>query len=236
MKTFFHFIKVTNLCFGQRPSTVNIALYQNDTLVDGVSNVMLSKVFHSDLLTTETSLSVHEDYNYFCVVSFINLGGEFMSNSSIYFSKFLYNIKSSNWYIKSENVGSFLFSCTGTFGVKSVVITDTTGGRVCLECLFSSFSTDTGCTVELVSSSSVQHTKTFSRLSDTAKGCVFGVITGEYNVNVIDYKQAVTLNKIIVTEDSIKLSLEVTPTRICCICTDSGISWFNEENSSKSSN
>ena len=39
-----------------------------------------------------------------------------------------------------------------TFGVESVVITDTTGGRVCLECSFYSFSTDTGCTVELVSS------------------------------------------------------------------------------------
>ena len=35
---------------------------------------------------------------------------------------------------------------SGTFGVESVVITDTTGGRVCLECSFSSFSTDTGCT------------------------------------------------------------------------------------------
>ena len=41
-----------------------------------------------------------------------------------------------------------------TFGVESVVITDTTGGRVCLECSFYSFSTDTGCTVELVSSDS----------------------------------------------------------------------------------
>ena len=41
-----------------------------------------------------------------------------------------------------------------TFGVESVVITDTTGGRVCSECLFYSFSTDTGCTVELLSSDS----------------------------------------------------------------------------------
>ena len=50
--------------------------------------------------------------------------------------------------------------------MESVVITDTTGGRVCLECSFYSFSTDTGCTVELVSSDSssscVQYTETIN--------------------------------------------------------------------------
>ena len=105
---------------------------------------------------------------------------------------------------------------------------------MCLECSFSSFSTDTGCTVELVSSGSVQHTKTFSRSGDTAKGCVFGVMTGEYSVNIIDYKQAFSLNRIVVTEDSIKLSLEATPTRNGCMCTHSEIPWFKEEKSSNS--
>ena len=51
-----------------------------------------------------------------------------------------------------------------------------TGGRVCLECSFYSFSTDTGCTVELVSSdssSSVQYTETINKCGNgTAKGCV----------------------------------------------------------------
>ena len=77
-----------------------------------------------------------------------------------------------------------------TFGVESVVITDTTGGRVCLECSFSSFSTDTGCTVELVScdsSSSVQYTETINRSGNgTAEGCVSGITRGQYNINVYD--------------------------------------------------
>ena len=77
-----------------------------------------------------------------------------------------------------------------TFGIESVVITDTTGGRVCLECSFSSFSTDTGCTVELVSSdssSSVQYTETINRSGNSlAEGCVSGVTAGEYIVRVYD--------------------------------------------------
>ena len=78
-----------------------------------------------------------------------------------------------------------------TFGVESVVITGTTGGRVCLECSFSSFSTDTGCTVELVSSdsssSSVQYTETINRSGNsTAKGCVSGIIRGQYDISVYD--------------------------------------------------
>ena len=74
--------------------------------------------------------------------------------------------------------------------MESVVITDTTGGRVCLECSFSSFSTDTGCTVELVSSgssSSVQYTGTINRSGNgTAEGCVSGVTRGQYDISVYD--------------------------------------------------
>ena len=73
-----------------------------------------------------------------------------------------------------------------TFGVESAVITDTTGGRVCLECSFSSFSTDTGCTVELVSSISIKYRETFNRRGNTAEGCVSGVTAGEYVVRVYD--------------------------------------------------
>ena len=79
---------------------------------------------------------------------------------------------------------------SGTFCVESVVITDTTGGRVCLECSFSSFSTDTGCTVELVSSYSnsiVQYTETISRSGNgTAEGCVSGITRGQYDISVYD--------------------------------------------------
>ena len=87
-----------------------------------------------------------------------------------------------------------------TFGVESVVITDTTGGRVCLECSFSSFSTDTGCTVELVSSDSsscVQYTETISRSgSGTAKGCVSGVTSGEYVVRVYDQSGSMLVHEV----------------------------------------
>ena len=75
-----------------------------------------------------------------------------------------------------------------TFGVESVVITNTTGGRVCLECSFSSFSTDTGCTVELISSDSssiVQYTETINRSGNgTAEGCISGITRGQYDISV----------------------------------------------------
>ena len=77
-------------------------------------------------------------------------------------------------------------SHAATFGVESVVITDNTGGRVCLECSFYSFSTDTGCTIELLISGSVSYRDTFNRSGDTAKGCVSGVTAGEYVVRVYD--------------------------------------------------
>ena len=86
-----------------------------------------------------------------------------------------------------------MFTCLialDTFGIQSLVITDITGGRVCLECSFYSFSTDTGCTVELVSSdssSSVQYTETINRSGNgTAEGCVSGVTRGVYYVRVYD--------------------------------------------------
>ena len=88
-----------------------------------------------------------------------------------------------------------------TFGVESVVITDTTGGRVCLECSFSSFSTDTGCTVELVSSGSssscVQYTETINRSGNgTAEGCVSGVNEGEYVVREYDWSGSILVHKV----------------------------------------
>ena len=84
--------------------------------------------------------------------------------------------------------------------MESVVITDTTGGRVCLECSFSSFSTDTGCTVELVSSdssSSVQYTETINRSGNgTAKGCVSGINEGEYIVRVYNQSGSMLVHEV----------------------------------------
>ena len=104
-----------------------------------------------------------------------------------------------------------VFYFSGTFGVESVVITDTTGGRVCLECSFYSFSTDTGCTVELVSSGSVNYTyeDTFNRRGNTAEGCVSGVTAGEYVVRVYDQSSSELVHEI----DNVTVSmLHVLPT------------------------
>ena len=83
-------------------------------------------------------------------------------------------------------INCFFFS--GTFGVQSVNITDSSNGRVCIECVFSLYSTDTGCTVELISSSIIQYTDTFTRpLSDnTATGCITNITTGLYTIRVYD--------------------------------------------------
>ena len=101
--------------------------------------------------------------------------------------------------------------------MESVVITDTTGGRVCLECSFSSFSTDTGCTVELVSSDSssiVQYTETINRSGKgTAEGCVSGITRGQYNINVYDQSSHMlfeTFTGVNVTEET--TTTTTTPT------------------------
>ena len=57
---------------------------------------------------------------------------------------------------------------------------------MCLECVFSSFSTDSGCTVELVSTNSrtVQYRAVFNRSTGdtTAEGCIADVATGQYDI------------------------------------------------------
>ena len=100
--------------------------------------------------------------------------------------------------------------------MESVAITDTTGGRVCLECLFSSFSTDTGCTVELVSSDSsiVQYTETINRSGKgTAEGCVSGITRGHYDISVYDQSSHMlfeTFTGVDVTEET--TTTTTTPT------------------------
>ena len=88
----------------------------------------------------------------------------------------------------------FLYYHLDTFGVESVVITDTTGGRVCLECSFSSFSTDTGCTVELISScNGMQYTETIKRSDNsTAKGCTVELVSSGNSSSV---KYTETINR-----------------------------------------
>ena len=84
--------------------------------------------------------------------------------------------------------------------MESVVITGSTEGRVCLECSFSSFSTDTGCTVELVSSDSsscVLYTETINKSGNgTVEGCVSGITSGEYDVRVYDQSGSMLVNEV----------------------------------------
>ena len=122
---------------------------------------------------------------------------------------------------------------SGTFGLESVVITDTTRGRVCLECSFYSFSTDTGCTVELVSSGSVKYTDTFNRSGNSAEGCVSGVTAGEYVVRVYDQSSSELVNEV----DNVTVSMAMLPTTTRMVfsstslrITDSSPSKFKEDN------
>ena len=95
--------------------------------------------------------------------------------------------------------------------MESIVITDTTGGRVCLECSFYSFSTDTGCTVELVlpGSENYIYRDTFNRRDNTAEGCVSGVTAGEYVVRVYDQSSSELVHEV----DKVTVSMPVLLTR-----------------------
>ena len=64
---------------------------------------------------------------------------------------------------------------------------------MCIECVFSLYSTDTGCTVELISSSIIQYTDTFTRpLSDnTATGCITNITTGLYTIRLYDQNSTI---------------------------------------------
>ena len=59
---------------------------------------------------------------------------------------------------------------------------------MCLQCVFSSFSTDSGCTVELVDSSTtlVHYSTVFNRSTNIAEGCITEVTGGLYDIRVYD--------------------------------------------------
>ena len=107
-----------------------------------------------------------------------------------------------------HSVGSLLIiPSIDTFGVQSVSISDTTGNRVCLQCVFSSFSTDSGCTVELVDSSTtlVHYSTVFNRSTNIAEGCITDVTSGLYDIRVYDQGSnvvAVTITSVDVTDDT----------------------------------
>ncbi len=78
---------------------------------------------------------------------------------------------------------------------------------MCIECIFTLFSTDTGCTVELISSS-INYADTFNRSSNTttATGCISNVTTGQYTIRVYDQGSSIivySMTGLNVTEQSV---------------------------------
>ena len=76
-----------------------------------------------------------------------------------------------------------------TYGVQSLDVTDTSEDTVYIVCLFSTFSTDSGCTVVLVSTTDQQqqYEGTFNKMDDDiASGNITGVATGVYNIRAFD--------------------------------------------------
>ena len=78
---------------------------------------------------------------------------------------------------------------------------------MCLQCVFSSFSTDSGCTVELVDSGTtlVHYSTVFNRSTNIAEGCITDVTSGLYDIRVYDQGSnvvGVTVVDINVTPDT----------------------------------
>ena len=78
---------------------------------------------------------------------------------------------------------------------------------MCLQCVFSSFSTDSGCTVELVDSSTtlVHYSTVFNRSTNIAEGCITDVTSGLYDIRVYDQGSnvvGVTITGVDITNDT----------------------------------
>ena len=71
---------------------------------------------------------------------------------------------------------------------------------MCLQCVFSSFSTDSRCTVELVDSSTtlVHYSTVFNRSTNIAEGCITDVTSGLYDIRVYDQGSNVVVESLMV--------------------------------------
>ncbi len=92
---------------------------------------------------------------------------------------------------------------------------------MCLQCVFSSFSTDSGCTVELVDSSTtlVHYSTVFNRSTNIAEGCITDVTSRLYDIRVYDQGSnvvAVTITGVNVTfgYSSTTMIIFTTPCKI----------------------
>ena len=83
---------------------------------------------------------------------------------------------------------------------------------MCLQCVFSSFSTDSGCTVELVDSSTtlVHYSTVFNRSTIIAEGCITDVTSGLYDIRVYDQGSNVVVESLMVLVHDVCPSISTT--------------------------
>ena len=100
--------------------------------------------------------------------------------------------------------------------MQSLDVTDTSEDTVYIVCLFNTFSTDSGCTVVLVSTTDQQqqYEGTFNKMDDnTASGNITGVVTGVYNIRAFDQgSNVVAVELLSVTVTGEPSSTSNTPT------------------------
>ena len=118
-----------------------------------------------------------------------------------------------------------------TYGVRSIDVTDTSEDTVHIMCLFNTFSTESGCTVKLISiDQQQQYKETFNKTNNTASGNISDVVTGLYNILVFDQGSnvvAVELLSVTITgEPSSTTSNTDTPTSSVATSADSGSTTF----------
>ena len=83
---------------------------------------------------------------------------------------------------------------------------------MCLQCVFSSFSTDSRCTVELVDSSTtlVHYSTVFNRSTNIAEGCITDVTSGLYDIRVYDQGSNVVVEPLMVLVHDVCPSISTT--------------------------
>ena len=74
---------MTELCIGERPSTIYLDLIENNA----VCSIIISVPQDTDtiILTVNTTMTILEDQTYTAVLSFSNLAGDFNNSSTIDF-------------------------------------------------------------------------------------------------------------------------------------------------------
>ena len=146
-------------------------MFDNSTSTLASSTISLTNVF-----------VLMEDQNYTINISFSVSEIKNVIQNFISFGKLIQHETKLNIMI------AVIFD-SDTYGVQSLDVTDTSEDTIYIVCLFSTFSTDSGCTVVLVSTTDQQqqYEGTFNKMDDnTASGNITGVVTGVYNIRAFD--------------------------------------------------